>query len=168
MQQPGWWTAPEKRRALAASDAAVGQLLETVGRLGLRERTAFIVTGDHGMMPIHTQLRPNVWLAEAGLRPEDPEPGSWRASFHTQAGAAFLRVAQPEGENVGAVRELLEALPPGVRRAFDIFARDELDRLGADPEAAFALSAAPGFEFADGASGPAIRAHSGTHGHHPD
>jgi uncharacterized membrane protein YeaQ/YmgE (transglycosylase-associated protein family) len=60
MQDPGWWTHPRKRRALAASDRAVGQILETVERLGLRDRTAFIVTGDHGMMSIHTQVRPNV------------------------------------------------------------------------------------------------------------
>jgi hypothetical protein len=56
-----------------------------------------------------------------------------------------------------------------VRRAFRIVEREELDLLGADPQAAFALSAAAGFEFADGAEGPAIRAHAGmTHGHHPD
>jgi predicted AlkP superfamily pyrophosphatase or phosphodiesterase len=169
MQDPGWWTHPRKRRALAASDRAVGQVLETVERLGLRDRTAFIVTGDHGMMSIHTQLRPNVWLVGAGLRPEAPEPGTWRASFHAQAGAAFLRVAAPEEENAAAVRRLLEALPRGVRKAFRIVERDELDALGADPEAAFALAAAAGFEFEDGAEGRAIEANAGmTHGHHPD
>lgn len=169
MQGPGWWTHPRKRRALAASDRAVGQILETVERLGLRDRTAFIVTGDHGMMSIHTQLRPNVWLVEAGLRAEEPEPGAWRASFHAQAGAAFLRVTDPEQENTAAVRRLLEALPHGVRKAFRIVERDELDALGAYPDAAFALSAAAGFEFEDGAAGRAIVANAGmTHGHHPD
>jgi predicted AlkP superfamily pyrophosphatase or phosphodiesterase len=169
MQEAGWWTHPRKRRALAASDRAVGQVLETVERLGMRDRTAIIVTGDHGMMSIHTQLRPNVWLAGAGLRPEAPEPGTWRASFHAQGGAAFLRVAAPEAENAAAVRRLLEALPPGVRRMFLIVERDELDVLGADPDAAFALSAAAGFEFEDGAKGRAIEANAGmTHGHHPD
>jgi predicted AlkP superfamily pyrophosphatase or phosphodiesterase len=169
MQDRGWWTHPKKRRALAASDRAVGQILETVERLGLRDRTAFIVTGDHGMMSIHTQVRPNVWLVEAGLRPVEPEPGTWRASFHAQAGAAFLRVAAPEEENAASVRRLLEDLPPGVRRAFRIVERAELDTLGADPEAAFALSAAAGFEFEDGGTGSAIKANAGmTHGHHPD
>lgn len=169
MQGPGWWTHPRKRRALAASDRAVGQVLETVERLGLRDRTAFIVTGDHGMMPIHSQVRPNVWLVGAGLRPAAPEPGTWRASFHAQAGAAFLRVAAPEEENAAAVRRLLEALPRGARKSFRIVERDELDVLGADPEAAFALSAAAGFEFEDGAEGRAIEANAGmTHGHHPD
>jgi hypothetical protein len=169
MQGPGWWDHPRKRRALAASDRAVGQLLETVERLELRHQTAFIVTGDHGMMSIHTQLRPNVWLVEAGLRTEEPEAGSWRASFHAQAGAAFLRVAAPETQDVAAVRRLLDSLPPGVQRGFRIIERDELDLLGADPHAAFALTATAGFEFEDGAAGPAIKANAGmTHGHHPD
>jgi predicted AlkP superfamily pyrophosphatase or phosphodiesterase len=169
MLDRGWWTHPKKRRALAASDRAVGQILETVERLGLRNRTAIIITGDHGMMAIHTQVRPNVWLVEAGLRPAEPEPGTWRASFHAQAGAAFLRVAAPEEENAASVRRLLEDLPPGVRRAFRIVERDELDALGSDPEAAFALSAAAGFEFEDGGPGSAIKANAGmTHGHHPD
>jgi predicted AlkP superfamily pyrophosphatase or phosphodiesterase len=169
MQDPGWWTHPRKRRALAASDRAVGQILETVERIGLREQTAIIVTGDHGMMSIHTQVRPNVWLVEAGLRPEEPEAGAWRASFHAQAGAAFLRVAEPNEENNAAVRRLLEDLPPGTRRTFRIVEREELDALGADPEAAFALTAAAGFEFEDGATGSAIKANAGmTHGHHPD
>jgi hypothetical protein len=56
-----------------------------------------------------------------------------------------------------------------VRRAFRIVERDELDVLGADPEAVFALSATAGFEFEDGATGAAIRPNAGmTHGHHPD
>jgi hypothetical protein len=56
-----------------------------------------------------------------------------------------------------------------VRRAFRIVERDELDALGSDPEAAFALSAAAGFEFEDGGPGSAIKANAGmTHGHHPD
>jgi predicted AlkP superfamily pyrophosphatase or phosphodiesterase len=169
MQEPGWWTHPRKRRAVAASDRAVAQILETVERLGLRERTAFIVTGDHGMMSIHTQLRPNVWLVEAGLRPVEPERGSWRASFHAQAGAALLRVASPDEEVATAVRRLLADLPAGLRRAFRIVEREELDSLGADPEAVFGLSAAAGFEFEDGATGAAIRPNAGmTHGHHPD
>jgi predicted AlkP superfamily pyrophosphatase or phosphodiesterase len=169
MQDLGWWTHPRKRRALAASDRAVGQLLETVERLELLDSTAFIVTGDHGMMSIHTQLRPNVWLVEAGLRPVNPERGSWRATFHAQAGAAFLQVADPRDENTAAVRRLLEQLSPGLRRSFRIVERDELDALGADPEAAFALSAEAGFEFEDGAEGEAIVPNAGmTHGHHPD
>lgn len=169
MQEPGWWTDPRKRRALAACDRAVGQVLETVERLDLRDRTAFVVAGDHGMMPIHTQIRPNVWLAEAGLRPGEAGDGPWRATFHAQAGAAFLRVREGAGEGAAAARRVLDGLPPGARRLFRIVEREELDALGADPEAPFALSAAPGLEFGDGGTGSALRANAGmTHGHHPD
>ncbi|HET8654656.1 MAG TPA: ectonucleotide pyrophosphatase/phosphodiesterase [Longimicrobiaceae bacterium] len=169
MQDPGWWTDPRKQRAVAASDRAISEILETVKRLGLRERTAFMIVGDHGMRSVHTQLRPNVWLREAGLRPDHPEAGHWGATFHAQAGAAFLRVSEPVRANEDAVRRLLGDLSPGTRGFFRIVERDELDALGADPDAAFALSAAPGLEFSDVATGPAVRPNTGmTHGYLPD
>ncbi len=171
MQEPGWWDHPRKVRALAASDRAVGQIVETVERIGLRDRTAIIVAGDHGMASIHTQLRPNVWLAGAGLRRAEPAPG-WSASFHAQAGAAFLRIRRglSDANRVERrVRETLNGLPAATRRAFRLVERDELRRLGADPDAAFALTATDGFEFEDGADGEPIRPNAGmTHGHHPD
>ena len=41
------------------------------GRMSTKTTTepvvAHIVTGDHGMTEVHTQIRPNVWLVEAGL-----------------------------------------------------------------------------------------------------
>ena len=169
MQKPGPWSHPAKRRAVAASDRAVGKLLETVERLRLCERTAIIVAGDHGMMPVHTQIRPNVWLVEAGLRPQNATPGSWRASFHAQGGAAFLRVSQPVAENEAAVRRLLDALPRGIRKNFRVIDRPELNALGAYPEAPLALSAAPGLSFGEAAEGPVFSPNPGmTHGHHPD
>ena len=68
-----------------------------------------------------------------------------------------------------AVRQVLEALPPAVRQTFRIVERDELQRLGSDPDAPFALAAAPGFEIDDRGEGPAMQPSLGmTHGHHPD
>jgi hypothetical protein len=56
-----------------------------------------------------------------------------------------------------------------VRRLFRIVERAELDALGADPEAAFALAAVPGIEFSDLPTPPDVRpVHGATHGYHPD
>jgi hypothetical protein len=133
------------------------------------DRTAVIVTGDHGMMEVHTQLRPNVWLAAAGLRGERIEGHPWRATFHALGGSAFLEVREPAEENTAAVRRVLEALPAAVRETFRVVERDELERLGSDPDAPLALAAAPGFGIDDRGEGPALQANPGmTHGHHPD
>lgn len=161
---------PTVPRAVAAADRAIGQVREAVERAGLLERTAFVITGDHGFVDVHTLLAPNAWLAEAGFLEDTRDRGDWRAAFHTAGGSAFLHLREP-GDRAAteATRRALEALPAPVRRLFRVVERDELDRLGVDPAAALALSAAPGVAFSARADPPAIEGREGaTHGHHPE
>ena len=129
-QEPDWRN-PRRARAVAASDQIVSMILEVIERTKTWDRTAVIVTGDHGMTEIHSQIRPNVWLIEAGLRGPQLETGDWRAFFHALGGAAFLRVRS--AEDVAAVRRVLDALPPAKRATFRIVEREELEALGGDP-----------------------------------
>jgi Type I phosphodiesterase / nucleotide pyrophosphatase len=167
-QEPDWRN-PRRARSLSASDQILSMILEVVERTKTWDETAVIATGDHGNIEVHTQIRPNVWLTEAGLRGGRIEEGDWRATFHALGGSAFLRVREPAGENVDAVRRVLDDLPPGMRQLFRIVERDELHRLGADPEAPLALAAGPGFVLDDRAEPPALQPNPGmSHGHHPD
>jgi hypothetical protein len=161
---------PMTRRAVGAADRALGQVLETVERLGMRDRVALVVVGDHGSINRHTQLRPNAWLVAAGVMEDRPDRGDWRAAFHADGGSAFLRLrASRDGGTVEEVRRVLDALPPALRRLFRVVERPELDALGADPEAAFALAAVPGVELSDLPGAPDVRAvHGATHGYLPD
>lgn len=161
---------PMTRRAVGAADRALGQVVETVERLEMRDRVAFVIVGDHGSINRHTQLRPNAWLAAAGLMEDRTDRGDWRAAFHADGGSAFLRLRDPSDRAAAErARQVLDALPPGRRRLFRVVERPELDALGADPEAAFALTAVPGVEFSDLPGGPDVQAvHGGTHGYHPD
>ena len=162
--------SPRVRRSLAAADRAVSQVWEAAERAGILERTAFVVTGDHGFVDIHTRIAPNVWLVEAGLRSADDDRGDWRATFHTTAASAFLHLADPgDHEAVEKVREVLAGLPEGVRRFFRVVEREELDRLGAAPEAVFGFAMRPGINVTSAADGPAVRpGHGGQHGFLPD
>src|SRR4051812_5468666 len=81
---------PMTRRAVGAADRALGQMVETVERLGLRDRVAFVVVGDHGSINRHTQLRPNCWLVDAGLMQAGELRGEWRAAFPAGGGSAVL------------------------------------------------------------------------------
>ena len=163
------------RRAVGVADRAVSQIYEAAERAGILERTAFVVTGDHGHVDRHTRLEPNVWLVEAGLHGtaadrSSAEGAAWRAAFHSAGGSAFLYLADPADlAAVDAARAALDKLPPGVRRLFRVVERDELDRLGAAPDAALALNPVPGVDLGDAATGPAVRAVQGaTHGYIPD
>jgi hypothetical protein len=161
---------PLVRRAVATADRVLARLVEAAGRAGIAERTAFVVTGDHGFADLHTRLAPNVWLAEAGLQEARADRGRWRATFHTSAASAFLHLRDPrDTAAVSQVRALLAAQPPGVRSLFRLVERDELDRLGAAPEAALALALAPGVTVTADAAPPAIRpAQGANHGYLPD
>jgi hypothetical protein len=167
-QEPDWRN-PRRARAVASSDQVVSMVLEVVERTKSWENTAVIVTGDHGNTEVHTQIRPNVWLIEAGLRGAQLETGDWRATFHALGGSAFLRVREPAAETVAAVRRVLEELPEAMRQTFRIIERAELDQLGSDPDAPLALAAASGFVIDDRSQGPAMQPNPGmSHGHHND
>lgn len=159
-------TNPKLRRAVGAADRAVGAVLESVERAGLRGRTALIVTGDHGTGATHTVVRPNVWMARAGLREEGH---AWRATFHGDGGAAFLMLRDPrDGEAVALARRALQRLRAGERRLFHVIEQHELNDLGAAPGVPFALAAVPGVAFSETASGAPVGAMAGAaHGYHP-
>lgn len=162
---------PAARRAVGAADRALARLVERVDRLGLTSKTTFVVTGDHGSVDVHTTLLPNVWLREAGVLRVGREADSWRAVFRASGGSAFLRLhpAAPVGETLAEVGRALEGQPNGVRALFRIVEREELDALGADPEAPLALAAVPGVVFSPDRDGvPVQAAHGAGHGYHPE
>lgn len=161
---------PEVRLALAAVDRAIARMVEAAGRAGILERTAFVITGDHGFVDIDTRIQPNVWLVEAGLHGDRPDRGAWRAAFHPAGGSAFLRLRAPgDSATLDQLRRILADLPEGVRARFRVIEGAELAALGADPTSPLALVAAPGNAFGGELTGPAVHpASGGAHGYHPD
>jgi predicted AlkP superfamily pyrophosphatase or phosphodiesterase len=158
------------RRAVASADRAIAQIYEAAEAAGLLEKTTFVIVGDHGHIDCHTRLAPNVALVQAGLRTTAKDRGPWRATFHTAAASAFLHVADPrDHEAVAQARAALAALPASTRALFRLIEREELDRLGAAPEAAFALAPRPGVDFTDAADGQLLSPSKGAnHGFLPD
>lgn len=161
---------PMVRRAVAAVDRAVGQVVEAAQRAGILERTAFVIAGDHGFVDIHTRVAPNVWLVAAGLMENRRDRGNWRAAFHSHGGTASLHLRSPgDTATLQRVRRTLADLPPAVRRFFRVLERPELDRLGADPSIPLMLAAVPGVVFGNASAPPAVSAaQGGTHGYLPE
>lgn len=161
--------SPRVELSVAAADRAVAQIHEAAERAGILERTAFVVTGDHGHIDLHTRLAPNVWLAEAGLMEPAADRGRLRATFHTTGAAAFLHLADPDDHAaVAKVQEILAGLPRGIRKLFRVLDREALAEVGAAPEAALALALEPGVHVTSSATGPAVREADGaTHGYLP-
>jgi hypothetical protein len=117
-----------------------------------------VVVGDHGVMPVHTVVAPNVALAASGLlTPGRAGQGlvGWSALARSNGGSAFV-YARSKEDALLARRALEEqAAASGAFRV--VSAREMLD-VGADPDAWFGLEAEPGFVFSDAARGPLLDA----------
>jgi predicted AlkP superfamily pyrophosphatase or phosphodiesterase len=105
--------------ALAYADRLVGDLIAAVDESGLRDRTTFIVSTDHGFKKVTKIIQPNVALKKAGLaRGLCPMINTCDAYVVTQGGMAFAYVI-----NESRKAELLPALK-------DMFTRMEgVDRV---------------------------------------
>jgi len=154
-------------QAVATVDHAIGTILDALREAGLEQQSAVIVVGDHGFANVHLAVAPNVWLAEAGLLTEGPD---WQARFHVAGGSAFLHLRQDgDGSLLRRLTAHLQALPAAQRRLFRLIEGAELQRAGADPRAALALSGTPGVSFVADGRGELLRpASGGNHGYSPE
>lgn len=134
------------RLAIAANDRAIGDILQSIRQSRLQDSTTIIITGDHGFCNIHQVMRPNMLIR--GLP----------AEFIAAGGSCFLyRYAGTKATDVPiiikAVTDSLNKLPNEIRKLFRIVDRKELDYMGADNSALFALAAVPGTVFSGSIGG---------------
>lgn len=157
------------RAAVASVDHALKTIMEAVEKAGIKDKTTFIITGDHGFVDIHSTLAPNVLLANAGLY-EPYNKTKTKAYFHTAGGSAFLHLSDKKDlKTLQEVTKLLQQLPAGQRKMFAIKDRTALDEVGADPNAALGLAPQQGYTFSAASSGNFVRpGKGGTHGFFPD
>ena len=161
---------PMVRKSIAATDRAIGKIIEAAARAGILDQTTFIVTGDHGFVNIHSSISPNVWLVEAGLMEDRPDRGNWKATFHTSGASAFLHIKDPkDNATLEKVKSILENLPESQKKLFRVLDREALDKVGADPNAALGLAPIQGVSFSASSEGTVLKpAKGGTHGFYPD
>jgi predicted AlkP superfamily pyrophosphatase or phosphodiesterase len=163
-QHRGGRDAPELRPALARVDAHVGAIVAALREAGLADRTAVIVTGDHGFQDARRTVQLNEILARAGLLGGCPWiRADWRATAHVTGGSAAIFV-----KDAADAAPAEEALRREARDRYTIVPRRQLDELGAMTGAVFAVEAAPGYAVA-GACGDGLETSSrvGIHGFLP-
>jgi hypothetical protein len=137
------------------ADAELARLVRCLDDAGLLATTALAVAGDHGEAPVHTEIRPNVALAEAGLLTPAPGGGvqSWDAIARSSGGSAFVYATDDDAALLA--RRALDALA-NATGAFRVLSAQEMVARGADPEAWFGLEASLGWVFGHAASGEAM------------
>jgi predicted AlkP superfamily pyrophosphatase or phosphodiesterase len=85
--------SPAAREAIQRIDAPVGAIVRATEVAGIRARTTFIVSGDHGFSRVHTLIQPNVVLREGGWLQTD---GRGRViEWHVASHATAIRLRDP-------------------------------------------------------------------------
>lgn len=160
----------EVNKALASADHAVSNIMEAIEAAGIADSTTIIVTGDHGFVDVNTSFSPNVLLARNGLLAPANQRDGWKAMFHASGGSAFLHLKdKKDTKTLAKVQAIIDSLPASVKKLFRVVDRQELDKIGADPNAALALAAIEGVSIGGAANGELVRAgRGGTHGYFPE
>lgn len=144
--------------ALAGIDREIGRIVDCLGEAGRLSETAIFIVGDVAYRAVHTRVDPNVALVREGLLGRDPRSStgvrSWLAMARSQGRSAYVYAR--DAKNAIAARGVLEVEAERTR-AFKVVSAKELAEVGGDPQAWFALIAAPGFEIGDRLSGPLLR-----------
>lgn len=162
----------EAFRAVEEADRHIGELVSSLQRAGIADRTVIVVASDHGFLPATRALQPNTLLHDSGLIRLDGEGEvkEWRAMFHADGGSTILHLNnESDVEAVRIVRELLETRMQergsGIRR---VLSREQIASMGGS--APLALEVEDGFRALDDVSGSWFDEldAKGTHGHPPD
>lgn len=148
--------SPAAREAIQRIDGHVGAIVRATEEAGIRERTAFIVSGDHGFSRVHTLIQPNVVLREGGWLTTDARGrvAVWQAASHATA----IRLKDPGDTALAArvERRFTELAASRYRGIFRVVSRAELDTYGAYPDAAFFIEPAEGYYVSDGVAADAV------------
>lgn len=153
----------QTHKAIALIDKKIGELLQVLEDINLRDNTTIIITGDHGFVDSDKAFSPNILLAKMGLITKEGR----QAHFVSTGGSAFLYVK--DKKLVPSITKMLNQLPDS-QKVFRLIDRKQLDAIGADPSAALALTFNDGVVGKGGNNGELLvdKKGGGSHGHYPD
>ncbi|MDP6957632.1 MAG: ectonucleotide pyrophosphatase/phosphodiesterase, partial [Planctomycetota bacterium] len=163
-------TGEELRGALKRTDQNLLLIERAAKKAGILDRTCFVVVGDHGFLDVSWNVAPNNLLAKAGLiEVRNGRVSSWKALGHAYGGSMGV-YARDEVSSQLARKVLEETVGSDGKPFWRVIDRVELDRMGANPNLAFALDASEGYGFVSSTREPFLKKRKrkgGLHGYSP-
>ncbi len=153
---------------LTRIDRHIGEILAAVKQTGLAVNTDIFIVSDHGFMPIHRLIHPNVLLVKAGLLTADAQGNITGGKIDTVSNGGSFFIYWPKSEGLRA--DVSRALEPLFNHdlVWAALNKGALKDLGADPGAELALDAPSGAMFDSAGSGDLVTpAAGGDHGYLP-
>lgn len=166
---------PHIEQAIYRMDKRIGDLMQAVEEAGIKDKTTFIVVGDHGQLDVRYKVHLNRLLKDQGLIYEEKSEMKWRAYVQGAGGAAYLHIKEGDVEAERLALEILEkAMIEDCYGIENIYTKEDLEDLHVDQALHYMLEAKEGFAFDDAYVGPIlIDLHErgmvyATHGYSPD
>jgi predicted AlkP superfamily pyrophosphatase or phosphodiesterase len=160
---------PQALVALEDTDANLAIVVDAMAQSESASEIALIVTGDHGFLPLHTELAINLPLVEAGLIKRSAGGGApeWQAIVapNRGLGSLYVREGADRSAVVARARSAIDGYAQKYPGRFRFVERAELDRWGADAGAAFGIEPTPGYVLDARLSPPFAQAHNRAAGH---
>ena len=171
LEHAGGPFSPEANNVLEKLDGMVGEIEAAA------PGAIVCVVSDHGFARVDHTLALGAAFAQAGLLKLDPKSKNathvvdWKAIPHLDGGSAAILLKDPKDEATrGKVRQLLKQLAAdpanGIARVLE---KEEIARMGGNPDAAFWVDMKTNFAvaFGEGAPFASERKVGGTHGYAP-
>ena len=142
----------QARAAIIRMDQHLGDILEAMEKMGIREDTVLAILGDHYQIDTHTVIRPNHLFVEKGWITVNRKQRicGWKVIVKSAGGAAYIY----RQDNAITESEILEALKGIYPRIEHIFTRGSNQVKKANTSALFMLEAKKGYYFSDELSYP--------------
>lgn len=147
-------TSKEVSGNLRELDAWLDQMLISTAKAKIKAETTFMLIADSGKANVENEFNPNVVLAKKGWLTLDAQGhlATWKAIVQPLGGAAAVFVKNQADEK--AVETLFREIHQNPDSpVWRIFNRQEISRMGAIPQAALMLDAAPGYCFGGAITG---------------
>lgn len=171
----GGTTGPHIDQVIERMDKRLGDIVQAVEEAGIRDRTTFLIVGDHGQKDVRYKVHLNKLLLEQGLIYEEKGELKWRAYVQGAGGSAYLHIREGDEAAERLAVDLLEqAMREGRCGIESIYTRKELDALHVAPQFHYMLEAQVGYCFEDETDQPlvvdleAVGRKYATHGYSPD
>jgi predicted AlkP superfamily pyrophosphatase or phosphodiesterase len=166
--------SPQALQTAERLDGYIGRIVEATRKAGIFDKTTFLIVSDHGFAAVEKKFAPNVTLVKEKLITLDAsgKPSAWKAAAWPAGGSCAIVLKDPsDKESAAKVASVFGQMAArGGGPVGRVLTPDEMKRLGAIPNAALMLDAAPGIAFAEDLTGPEVyeaKDYRGTHGHLP-
>jgi len=143
-------TGPHIQDVICRMDRRLGKIMQAVEDAGIRDKTTFIIVGDHSQLDVQYKVHLNTLFVQHGLIYEEDGKWQWRAYVQGAGGSAYLHIKPGDKEAEQKALQLInEAIENDLYGIEALYTREQLEGLHIEKKFRYMLEAKGGYAFED-------------------